>query len=654
MGSILKPNMYYVGSEVTHTVNSATNVYSRNTPEAVETALFGNTNGNYSDTSVWYFYDNTYFLDITFDKDCNIWALPSTSSPTYNGTLICQRWNGTTWEDSGLIESPRSTIVGFWSKIFSNVPKGRYKFSVASGVTYRNEGEWYLEDPTTANKIKTKIIDLKEIGDLIPCRYTTISGSVGTFSELGTTKASEISTISSATPNGSFNFIYIGDDYKGRKILIADRNIQYSISWDTLNIKGIATGEGRPIIHNMFTSFVAGYNFNELATASVQDITGVNNSSSISGTTIVEGVDGNARHFNGTSDYIGFSSSVIPLGAKSIRFKFRSSTIPSGSNGAILSNISSTSTKYGIMVNVQSSTGYLSYGIFNNSTSSNANVYSTINICDGNWHDILLTWDGTATTNAVKIYIDDMTAPNVTGTFVVETANAGSNLTIGKTALASPYQYFLNGDLDSLEIYRGVIDPQTDGMYLRSKSKYNYNIRLLTGGVSATDTDNEWDNYIVNSDLGGIITAGDNNIWNWSGIASWTSTTIATTSANRVIKGNATVSILSSLATLSTNTTTGFRPVLIVESLVTYKYLFQDGTNLKIFNNTIKKWETIGLYTSEELFLSSGMDDLTPVTQILNSDYIAMNNDGVLGAGKQFSCDLVDGIVEITEMVTTS
>lgn len=82
--------------------------------------------------------------------------------------------------------------------------------------------------------------ELLEIGDWISCRYTaTTSGAIGTFSELGTTTASAIPVASSATPDGSFNFIYVGDDAQGKKILVADRNVQKSISWDIINNKGM-------------------------------------------------------------------------------------------------------------------------------------------------------------------------------------------------------------------------------------------------------------------------------------------------------------------------------------------------------------------------------------------------------------------------------
>ena len=67
-------------------------------------------------------------------------------------------------------------------------------------------------------------------------------------------------------------------------------------------------------------------------------------------------------------------------------------------------------------------------------------------------------------------------------------------------------------------------------------------VRLMSGGTSISDKDNEWDKYIVNSTLDGLITPGDNTVWNWdiTNIRSWTSTTLSSSSAQRVMRGNGT------------------------------------------------------------------------------------------------------------------
>jgi hypothetical protein len=74
------------------------------------------------------------------------------------------------------------------------------------------------------------------------------------------------------------------------------------------------------------------------------------------------------------------------------------------------------------------------------------------------------------------------------------------------------------------------------------KTIYTYSFRSLSGGVAYIDANgnssttdkslgawppnNEWDKYIVNSDLKGKITKGDDNIWHWNNNkASWTKDT---------------------------------------------------------------------------------------------------------------------------------
>lgn len=90
-----------------------------------------------------------------------------------------------------------------------------------------------------------------------------------------------------------------------------------------------------------------------------------------------------------------------------------------------------------------------------------------------------------------------------------------------------------------------------------------YVLRLMNGGISTADTDNEWDKIIVGSTINGaIITAGDNTFWNWSGTYTWTSTTNPASTANRIIRGYSAVNGWTHAA--SGYVGYGFRPVLTV------------------------------------------------------------------------------------------
>ena len=102
-------------------------------------------------------------------------------------------------------------------------------------------------------RLKSSLTDM-QIGDYISCKYTATSGVVGTFSELGTTVASEIPVASTATPNGSFNFVKVD---KG--LAIADRCVQHSISWDVLNAGSLIEGKSwnnGDIIPNMTSNIL--------------------------------------------------------------------------------------------------------------------------------------------------------------------------------------------------------------------------------------------------------------------------------------------------------------------------------------------------------------------------------------------------------------
>jgi hypothetical protein len=134
---------------------------------------------------------------------------------------------------------------------------------------------------------------------------------------------------------------------------------------------------------------------------------------------------------------------------------------------------------------------------------------------------------------------------------------------------------------------------------------YGLSVRLMTGGTSTTDKDNEWDKYIA-----------DNSIWNWSGAYSFTSTTNPRNSAERVYRGYVAADGFYSGATFTTaqmSITTGFRPVLIIETLViiTRKYLIKDGEDMKAYSDG---WSVIGQApATEEMFLASGMSSINTI-----------------------------------------
>lgn len=372
----------------------------------------------------------------------------------------------------------------------------------------------YLSHPILNEKFN--IFDMNNIGDAIKCEYVAPSGSFGTFEKLGSSTKDYIPTTGSATPNGSFYWIYVGNDSLGRKKLIADRNIQISTSWDALNNASVTSGALiKPYIDTLLYSVV--------------------------------------KNVAATPEVITFDT---PIKTKVMKY--------------------------------------------------------------------VLTQAGDQVTASVKFYDE-------TGTLIPDTKIKYVPYNYNALPLG-PNGYFDNGN-GIIEGWYAEFDKEYNiskvevtghsSWYIRGFNLYssknpfenqlNLSVRLLTGGISgttvSTDKDNEWDKYIVESNLNGLITAGSNAIWNYEGINSWTSTTPSGTPANRVLRGGVTYGVAqySTSASSVVASYQGFRPMLIVETLISAKYLIQDGTQYKIYNETTQTFDVVGDTLTEELFKTFGM-----------------------------------------------
>ncbi len=144
-------------------------------------------------------------------------------------------------------------------------------------------------------------------------------------------------------------------------------------------------------------------------------------------------------------------------------------------------------------------------------------------------------------------------------------------------------------------------------------------MRLMSGGVSASDTDNEWDKIIAGSTLGGTIIAGDNAVWNWNGIYTICSTRSTSTSTANVYRGSTSVnpvngqSYIDTTATNYVNENAGFRPVFLVELPKNY-YLFrkEDGSAHKYDGSAMVQvtsdWNALSDANKEIAFLAASQE----------------------------------------------
>jgi hypothetical protein len=411
-----------------------------------------------------------------------------------------------------------------------------------------------------------------DIGKRIRCHYQGGSNVVGTLSNLGQETSDFIPPASSATPNGDFYWIAVDKDHLGRWKLIADRNIQHSISWDTLNSEGIASGSGLPIIpYKRAIPFLK----------------------------------------SATQDSISISESSVYTNA------------------------------YGWYVfDGQISTCWHANG--------SAPQWIKVDCGVGNTKKIVAY--------AITPRNDDPSYPYYPKDFKLEGSDDGVtwNVVDSRTGVTwssiTDRKFFICSSPNDYRYYRLTVTSVTSGSYVAlgelelyeldtaMDKKYKFTTRLLTGGISFSDnTDSEWTKYIVNSTLNNTITTGDNNVWNWSGIDSWTSTVVNGTPANRVKRGNSSSSSHTNTASSGYSAIIGFRPVLLIEILPSNKSFIYINGEYKTWDDSNKQWVTASTFLpSKDTFDNQGIDNISTLNRKQTTLQQAMNNNGTLGSGKVF------------------
>jgi hypothetical protein len=347
------------------------------------------------------------------------------------------------------------------------------------------------------------------IGDCIPFRYkASTSGVVGNIAELGTCTATEIPVIGSATPNGLAYFIKAD---KG--LLIADRVVQHSIAWNTLNKAGYIEGKQKialKYINNIVPiSILGSYHTGELLPV-LQD------NNTYSGLTIIKPTTGDS--FTILFQNAEIINSIIVGGAVS---------------------------------------------------DSNATPrYVTVKgVDDGDNVTTIYTYDNTIPINTLKII--NFNNNIAYKKYIIHMSNASNSSAYGfdTTELCLGY---------NIGIEYGLLRSLTGGnSYLGLDGKAG----LTDKSLGVYPIINEWDKYIVNSDLNGKITPGDDNIWHSisiepsSGVVGHTlvkdtpilnlipnGSTVGCTSAYKNCRAN--LHYLTSVSNSTTFKFLGFRPVL--------------------------------------------------------------------------------------------
>lgn len=446
-----------------------------------------------------------------------------------------------------------------------------------------------------------EVLDPKDlsVGKRIRCHYQASSGQVGTFSGLGQETSDFIPPASSATPNGDFYFIMV-EDWNGKKKLIADRNIQHSISWDTLNNVGIASGSGLPL------DYVADFNGNNCFVEDRSDL-------QITGD-LTANIKFLLRSYPPSSSY---------------KYIFQC-----GANG----ESEATNVLYGLMIQPD---GTLSIAHEYGTSASNIIINTPYKIPLNTIVDITVSRNSTL--KKYTLFVNDIyqgefsysNNPTKATSGPLQKLYIGADTTANSSSLNYTNMILYNFSLDTTFIDNLSYDEYKQTKYDEGKL-YNLNplstknisatIRLLTGGVQSGDTQNEWDKYIVNSTLNGTITAGDNNVWNWKNMWSLTSTspiigstdgngTGSNTSSERVQRGANPVNYWWANPSNGVYSDLGFRPVLLIEKLKKEKILFRINDEWKKWDHIASSWVTVTTTPpTEDDFLNNGMDSLDGIT----------------------------------------
>ena len=180
------------------------------------------------------------------------------------------------------------------------------------------------------------------------------------------------------------------------------------------------------------------------------------------GTTLISENNDKYRRFNGSTDFISFNDPIIPIGEKSIKLRFRKDTIPPTDAWNMLLSTCTGDLNDGLLIAIAptnySHRGQIYFQAFK--SGKEFSILSGDSVCDGQWHELLITWTGDTTENGIKLYLDDMTTPKKIATANFTESNIRKNLHIGKHAFAN--KFYFKGDIDKVEIYDKVIGEKTE------------------------------------------------------------------------------------------------------------------------------------------------------------------------------------------------
>ncbi|OXS65593.1 hypothetical protein B1B04_24905 [Lysinibacillus sp. KCTC 33748] len=194
---------------------------------------------------------------------------------------------------------------------------------------------------------------------------------------------------------------------------------------------------------------VAWFGFDEVS-GNVTDKLGNGYTGTVTGATRVEGWngEGSAMDFNGVNQYVTFNSPILPLGAKTIRFKMlnrqnkTTSRIICTSSSTTVGDLSITLTDNLLQLSIRHSVG---------------SVHNFIEAIDLNkWYDIMITFDGATIGSNIRMYVNDKEKFHG---LLTSNEQSGINMRLGNIASTLIATDYFNGQLDDFQIYNKALSP---------------------------------------------------------------------------------------------------------------------------------------------------------------------------------------------------
>ncbi|MHB9924546.1 LamG-like jellyroll fold domain-containing protein [Clostridium botulinum] len=248
------------------------------------------------------------------------------------------------------------------------------------------------------------------------------------------------------------------------------------------------------------SNLISKYNFDDNDNTCRDNMSGYNGI--YNGTTKIIENDIAFRKFNGTGDYIKIPFNIVPIGKKSVRFKIKN--VQNASGGYILnSEPVSGNPACGLYIICQKD------GITFRITEGNNNqpllINKNIDFSANDARDVLFTWDGTTSSEGVKLYIDNMLTP--VKSIKAESTNEtyqGNETRLGKYSPISGYERYFKGELGELEIYNEVIEFIDKRFLIQDKNNILYTLNgadLVQAPSQILDEDNFINNGFTDTDL---------------------------------------------------------------------------------------------------------------------------------------------------------